>query len=441
MINTQIYSTTMAYLIGTRLDILYKNESEDVRKTIRKLSEEKNAVIIRNLSRFRTELMKHFGEIDSMLKNETTNISDIRYFNITELNQLADYGIDIIRYNWNAQKYMELVNRCIAENINIIRAFFPANVKWEYIKDLFLIPDFTNVKNVINETRIYRQNFLLYPYSMYIHWKPMECNNLLSCDSKFFKIVYSLHNDSFNEEKSFTDAHDFDKERIYAFIDNGKKISMFVDCENSDVYKLFAVLKELNNEHISRINEIVLVDDVNTNIGWELLEKCISVKVRKIDTKRVIKDKSVVDGILIAEICKAYYSDEVDSVIMVSSDSDYLSVIRTVKVARFMTLYESEKISPRLIDEYIDNNVAFCCMDNFFIGNSDSIKIMAFKSIIRQYGFDVFKYNGKDFAERVFEEARINASKTEIQNFYEKYIRTLRPVADAQGNFVLDWIA
>ena len=51
---------------------------------------------------------------------------------------------------------------------------------------------------------------------------------------------------------------------------------------------------------------------------------------------------------------------------------------------------------------------------------------------------DLLTYNGKELARMLFEQSRIEASDTEIMNFYKKYIRTITLKADLDGNFSLE---
>ena len=53
------------------------------------------------------------------------------------------------------------------------------------------------------------------------------------------------------------------KENIYEFIRESMRVVIVVDCENSDVYKLYGVLKNLNSEQMSKIEKIILYDDTH----------------------------------------------------------------------------------------------------------------------------------------------------------------------------------
>ena len=44
-----------------------------------------------------------------------------------------------------------------------------------------------------------------------------------------------------------------------------------MDCENSDVYKLYSVLRNLDADELNKIEKIYLYDDYHTSIGWDWL--------------------------------------------------------------------------------------------------------------------------------------------------------------------------
>ena len=60
----------------------------------------------------------------------------------------------------------------------------------------------------------------------------------------------------FNDNEKVTDAADSTKTSIYDFIQKNVSTAIVVDCENSDVYKLFAMLKNLNQEELSKIKKL-----------------------------------------------------------------------------------------------------------------------------------------------------------------------------------------
>ena len=100
-------------------------------------------------------------------------------------------------------------------------------------------------------------NIEYYPFQMYIHWIPKDYGSILYTDGKFISILYQMHNDHFEDKSKFKDATEDTKSSIYEFIDESYKTAIVVDCENSDVFKLYGVLKNLNQDELSKIEKII----------------------------------------------------------------------------------------------------------------------------------------------------------------------------------------
>lgn len=61
-----------------------------------------------------------------------------------------------------------------------------------------------------------------------------------------------------------SDAGNMTKAGIYRFLGDSERVVMMVDCENSDPYKLYATLNNLDQQALlAKISKIVLFDDVN----------------------------------------------------------------------------------------------------------------------------------------------------------------------------------
>ena len=132
----------------------------------------------------------------------------------------------------------------------------------------FKLSDIILIIIIIKEFDTYMSKIDYYPFQLYIHWIPEDCGNLLFNDGKFLNIIYKQHDDVFTDLSKYKDAHSETKNNIYNFIEKSYKVAIAVDCENSDVYKLYSVLKNLNQDELEKIEKIVLYDDYHTNCGW-----------------------------------------------------------------------------------------------------------------------------------------------------------------------------
>ena len=114
-----------------------------------------------------------------------------------------------------------------------------------------------------------------------------------------------------------------------------------------DPYRFSATLKAIDEETAKKINKIILIDDVNASLAWRYFENRTSIEVTHIMIERVLSNKSLVDVRLTAEASREHYKNNVDSFVLVSSDSDYYALIEAMPDARFLVVLEKEKSSLR----------------------------------------------------------------------------------------------
>ncbi len=239
--------TTVAYLIGIRKSILQNTYADEI-ENLELLFSDRNATVIRYLCKLRTALMMNFKKTDTEMKYNLTNIDKLEWFDRENIAQLEKWGFQIVKPNYTSSKYAELINRLISENIANCRELFPEWLNWEYVKDLFIIPKFTQPNVMKSEFAKYMANTQWYPFQQYIHWNPKDCGGMLMNDKKFFNVLYEQHGDIFISKSNYSDADDEIKERIYKFIENSESVEIVVDCENSNPFKLCGVLTSLNSE-------------------------------------------------------------------------------------------------------------------------------------------------------------------------------------------------
>lgn len=146
---------------------------------------------------------------------------------------------------------------------------------------------------------------------------------VLHNDKKFVTLLYRWHEDEFTEYSRVSDVSSYVKGSIHGFIGDSARTVIVVDCENSDPYKLCAALRGLDRDNLAKISRIILVDDAHTASAWRILESFTNISVEHILIERVKQNKSLVDIKLTARACQEHYQNQVDSFIIVSSDSDY----------------------------------------------------------------------------------------------------------------------
>lgn len=431
---TKTLCVTIAYMIGVGKHII-DNSFEGEEDTIKELCNNQNATTIRYLSKLRKVLWGHFKQTDLELKYNMNNINKLGWFDADNIKQLEKWGLSVVKVNYSAEKYIFLFTKLINENINKCQSLFPDWVKWEYIKDLFVIPRYTKKGVVVKEHQLYTKNYNFYPFQAYIHWKPYDCGGLLINDGKFLTTLYKIHGDTFKEKEKIADADKRTKESIYNFIDESQKVAIAVDCENSDVYKLYGVLRNLKQNELSKISKMVLYDDPHTTDGWDWLGRFTKIPVEHIEVERVTERKSLVDIKMTAGICKDCYENGITSFIIVSSDSDYWGLISTLPNVGFLVMYEDQKCGQDIKKALAEHDIYHCSIDDFCTGNSEELKKAVLLDSLEQRLSVQIGVNSRELLEELYTDARVEATPNEKEAFYQKYFKTLKLVINGEGNF------
>ena len=433
-VDTKEMVTTIAYLIGVKKELLEKCFEPDYHDLIQSLYENKEASIIRYLCKIRTTLFYRFKDTDHEMLYNLKNLDKLEWYDKEDIKKLREWGIEIIKPNYRSEKYVVDVSELIAENIDNCSNLFYDWVNWAYIRDLFCIPKFRQ-KGVLKEEFLkFHENNVCYPFQMYIYWNPQNLGSILYSDGKFLSLLYSWHGDYFEDRSKYRDATSETKNNIYDFVKNSGRTAVAVDCENSDVYKLYGALKNLNQDELDKIEKIILYDDEHTSPGWDFLEKYTRIPVEHIEVERVTDRKSLVDIKMTAGVCQNYYENNIDSFIIVSSDSDFWGLISSLPKAKFIVMYEYELCGQALKNALAEHNIYYCSIDDFCSGNTEDLKKAVLFNNLERHLPDLLQWNGKELAKQVYQEARIEATDKEISVFYDKYIKTLRLKFDIEGN-------
>ncbi len=424
-VDTKEVVTTIAYMIGVRMSALKASYAECA-DLIEKLSADQNATTIRYLCKLRTTLMLHFKKTDTAMRYDLKNLNSIEWYDQDNIKQLEKWGIRIIQVNYRAEKYMQDFTKLINENIDKCKPLFQDWLNWEYIRDIFYIPKYNKKDVMVNEFNKYMANLDHYPFQMFIHWKPVEVGSIVYSDRKFLKIIYSQHNDYFADYTKYIDADDETRNNIYNFLDSSEKTAVAVDCENSNPFKLYSVLKGLNQDELSKIEKITLYDDTNTTAGWDWLSKFTHIPVEHIEIERVLDRKSLVDLRMTASVVTDFYRDGITSFIIVSSDSDFYGLIESLPNAHFLVMYEHEKCSTSIKDALDKHDIYYCAIDDFCSANTEELKRAVLYAELEKHLPTLLGENPMELTQKIYEDTKISATKTEMENFCNRYVKTLR---------------
>lgn len=431
----------VAYLIGVPKRI-FENEHEAPQIEIYEaLEKDKSARIVRNLCVIRTSIERNFKYINDKMRSEFRTILTMpEYVPADSLNQLTTDGVNFIKNSsTKLAHHIVEINRLLNDRVNNCKNLFPLWINWQYIKDLFIMPNGLTEEGTKVAADLYYSNLSLYPYQVYINWTPTDAGNIFYNDKKFATLLYEWHNDYFDEISKVSDVGSQVKSNIYDFIEDGEKVVVVVDCENSDPYKLVATLKNLNDEFTRKIASIILFDDVHTASAWRILEQFTKIPVEHMMIQRVKESKSLVDIMLTARACQEHYQNNVDSFVIVSSDSDYWGLIQSLPYARFLVMIEREKCGPDLKDALDNSGIFFCYLDDFYSGNAEEIKHAALFNEMYRYIDNNVRLNVNEMLSDALRATRIEMSSAERTQFFHRYIRTMQMSISESGDLVLEF--
>lgn len=461
-------TTTIAYLIGVPDDKFTEGEWFDEAE-YRKLKNEENAGTIRALCKLRTQFLKNYKSIDDARKYDMRPLETLTaYLDVEDIKFLRYRGFEVNIANAKSPSVnIAYLNQYILDEIEKIKPLIPDWVKFQYIKSIFLMSggyaghNGSAVKNnykkifsaILAAGKAYGSQRNSYPFQMYIAWPYAfreSDGNILYNDLKFLKLLYAANGDRFQAYRYVVDATADTKEGVYDFLSDAVNTAIFVDCENVDPYAFGATILNLDEGALSKIKRIVLYDDVNTSTAWDYITDIIDLPVFKKDIERVLEEKSLVDITMTAGVCEEYYRNDMESIILASSDSDFWGLIRQLPNARFLVLNEYRKTSGAVIEKMDQCGIRHCYMSDF----AQDQKIQNFKSDVLYLGLAArikqFNSTGEfgtlDVAallQQLFYDANIGGAESQVEKekeaFFNKYLKNgllLKPVTE-DGKTVL----
>lgn len=153
--------------------------------------------------------------------------------------------------------------------------------------------------------------------------------------------------------------------------------------------------------------------------------------------ERVKQSKSLVDVMLIARTCQEHYKNNVDSFILVSSDSDYWGLISSLPEARFLVMIERENCGPDLKNALLNAGIFYCYIDDFYSGNAEDIKLGALFKEMERYIDQTVRLNINEMFSAALKATRIEMSSSEKKQFIAKYLKTMQMEITDDGDVVL----
>ena len=426
-----------AFLCGVPRSI-FENVHEPPQLSVyQTLTEKKPARILRNLCILRTALEQHFAAVNRELRYELRNLDSIDGIPQDALRALKEDGISVLRVNTRAVEYVMLVNRLIAEQLPACRDIYPLWLNWDYIRELFLMPGGTTEAGTQESAKRYYAARSWMPYQVYLNWNMGPNGNIFHNDAKFLDLLYRANGDRFCDRSRVTDARALTKNGILDFLQNGENAVIAVDCENVDLYRLAACLRTLEENGLTdHVRKILLFDDVNTSPAWTILERYTSIPVDYRLIERLKENKSLVDLSLTAEAFREHYENGMDSLIIVSSDSDYWSLISSLPKVRYLVMTEEGNASPDYLRALGERGIPYCSLNEFCTAKNE-MEIAAVKREAESILNDAFGANLEELLRQAMLQVRARLSADEKKQLLARSFRKLRVVIDPQDNIRL----
>lgn len=376
----------IAYLIGVPKRI-FENEHEPPKMEVyERLEQDKAARIIRHLCIIRTAIERNFKHINEKMRFDYTSIYNLpEYIPPDSMTQLSADGVNFVRKSSKKLCHHVIeINKLIADRINNCKKLFPLWLNWQYVKNLFVMPNGLTEDGTKAAADIYYSHLLFYPYQVYINWTPKEEGNILYNDKKFVTLLYQWNNDYFTEYSKVSDAGSYVKGSIYEFIESSEKVVIVVDCENSDPYKLCATLRNLDRQYTKKISSIILFDDVHAASAWRILESFTAIPVEHM-------------------------------------------------------MIERESCGPDLKNALSDAGIFYCYIDDFYSGNTEDIKQGALFKEMYRYIDNAVRLNIFEMFDEAIRTTRIEMSSAEKQQFISQYVKTMQMRITDSGDVVLEF--
>ena len=432
---------TVGFLLGVSDESLMKRleNPEEYLPIKEALEKNEDAVAIRHLNNIRSNLMLHFRDVSRNLRNMTATFTPLDKMDLfkDDFKVLSRMSIYIITGNSDINEYLRRINNEIIRRIDKIEKLFPEWVRFKHIRTMFMMPN-----NTEEESKKFQMNQCLYPFQRYFFWRePFDCGYILSTDRDLLTVIYSNGNEIFTDGDRVCDASDNVKNNINEFINRASKIQVFIDGENADPYRFASAIESLKDHEIEKINKIVVYyDSEHTTKAWTMLKHfTYGVEVEAVPVERIVDNKSLVDHRLVMGVSKAIYKEDVDSIILVSSDSDFWSVIDASEDVNYLVMVESEKCGHEFKTILRNKDVFYCYLDKFMTPDDDKFFKIVFRHELEKIINDNFSLgNARELLSSVLHSCRAGVSKAEEDMLFEKYIKTLSLRINSEGNFVLE---
>ena len=435
----EIVSVT-AYLLGIS-DFRFDEQSHQLDKAvIARLDQNKQAKIFRALSLLRTKCELNYKKIVDQILNYHKTLTQMPDDVPKDLiDYLYGENVNLYAVNSRVEPFIITINDEIKRRLPQIRNLYPDWVNWDYVKDIFIMPngnDYQGIKAAASE--YYRkQDFC--PYKCYMNFMGEEhVGNILSNDIHFLTVIYKWHHDEFTSLSRVQDASEDTKDNISQFVQNSTNTIAVVDCENASPYAFYAMLKGLQDQEINKVSKIILIEDQHASSAWQIFNEFAGLEVEEVILDRVKEQKSLTDMAVATRICKEFYQGTADRFLLVSSDSDYWTLINSLPDAKFLIVLEHTKCGQAFLELLNQHQINYCYSDAFNSNDADTLRNKALIREVKAILPDLSSINLYEVLDQADRNVFAQMTDAEKDSFYKKHLSKLRLYISDSGVLSLD---
>ena len=400
---TNSVSFRMCYLLGVDVEYLKRDFKEEYNKTneLKLFENYVDAKTLRSLNRVRQSFIVDFAndiKKGKGIKEFSTNVKEDVLF-------LKDKGIDLEK----AFKQVSLEDflNYLGDMISVIQYKVLFDLEVPYVEEMQTCFDFPDMKNTKLVDIVSSYQELGNPYNIYIY----RSENIRQTLKYFYhtdkNMIYSVHSMinkalkdedfQYSYEYRATMGEDIDSSMVinseellkkytevpsvsnivkieiphplmlnkkvqniaYSIMDYIKDstIEIFVDCDNIEFFKFITFLSTIDS--MDTVKSLVLVIDEKSNYLWRVFEKFYTgnLQIRSISVPRLKEQKSVADIILTKEVCYSVYKNNINRVLLVSSDSDFFGLVSALPEISFGVCYTANAMGAEYLNYLHSQNI------------------------------------------------------------------------------------
>lgn len=360
----------MNYLLGvpeTELQEMISLHDQEYQR----LRQNKNARVVRNLCRVRNALVLNWESVTDQMTCQRKSVYSVDVIPRDAFDQLNSDGVFAAKSSHTKPEYtLKDVNANIANRLGLCKPFFPDDVKWELIREVFTMPSGLSHNGAYHGAEAFRRKYRPYRQEVYANFKEGVGSRVLEDDMTFLACIYGISECEVDVQDSSIES----KRSLEAFLLASRKAIIIVDCENADPIRLCATINMISEPARRKIAKVLLIDDEHTSPAWEIFSQYVPITTEREVVRRIVSDKSLVDIKLATTCSMEHYKNNIDSFVLSSSDSDYWGMISTMKTAKFLLLLEDRKCSPHMQEAAERANIPIGWVDTVTDRNATALR-------------------------------------------------------------------